>query len=63
MEKTLSSIPYPDPKGIYTLINIILAVLIKQAIAPLQILLKLPEYLYIQDTDKLKVALWDSVAK
>ncbi len=37
--------------------------LIGQTVPPLQALIKLPEYVYIDDKDPLKVALWDTKAK
>lgn len=61
MEKTLASIPYPDQKCNYLSYRV--ALLSGQAVQALQVTLKVPEYVYIQDTDPLKVALWDSVRR
>jgi hypothetical protein len=60
MEKTLTSIPYPDQKSKPALHKPV-ALLIGQTVLPLQVIIKVPDYVYIQDTDPLKAAYWDTV--
>lgn len=42
--------------------NKTIALLIGQTVPPLQVLIKLPEYVFIGEDDNLKVALWDTKA-